>query len=618
MIRHRFLGVPLALTLLAPTTFSVHAAATADEVFCGVAVPGYTTTRLTNNQKYNALITPLENNRAAWLEISLDDFETGKLVYFDGRTQRTLSERVAMDHGRGGFVAAGSDKIAWQENMGGDRLDIFFFDGTNVTRLTRPDGDITNRGVSVDASGNVAWVRTLSDPAPSASGGSTPTQLYGESRVMLWDGRSIQTVSPANRSATDRGVLYSTTLSHGALTWIAIESSQAHSNQADDRYSVYRYKDGVLSSHLLSDLPGGNYFFNYHLTDTGIVYEPKTTSADHLVYRSYTWATDTTTDIMHIPGSSDASFVANANRFGSTVFSPETKTYLWTGTEQREIGRLRPSSYPGHLNTSDIRSDGSSVLYTENTNSPSHLNQTFLYTVASGTFLPFTNTSESGGVLDARFGSGDEVYWTVFSSTTYRPTISQPTDICVARPVSTTTTKSDHTIKKTPEKSSPAPKTSSQDTCSDETKDAYTRTMHEAGQALKSSALVSFDVQVGYRLKASTNRTRLPSVRAALADARKKLVRDLDEIVTNQQETIINQLEDIKTPSSRSVSFTAFDTSWKTMTNSLLQYASSQDKKSILRILSARKTEIVDRYRATQSEMYTNTKHTLNICQLEQ
>lgn len=615
MTPSRLVSVPLAFALLTPTAFSAHAAATTDGDFCGVAVPGYTVTRLTNNQKLNTSVTPLENGKAAWLELSADGSGTGKLIYFDGTNRQTLSERVDMDHGRGGFVAAGSGKIAWEENMGGDRLDIFFFDGTSVTRLTRPDGDITNRGVSVNESGNVAWVRTLSDPTPGAPSGSTPTQLYGESRVMLWDGRSIQTISPANRSATDRGVFYSTTFSHGALTWIAIESSQAHANPSDDRYSVYRYKDGALTSHILSDLPGGSYFFNYVLTDTGIIYEPKPLSTSDLVYRSYQWATNSTTDLTRIPGGSDSSFVAQSDRFGSTVFSPQIKTYFWTGTEQREVGHLTPASYSGHLNTDDIRSDGGSVLYTANSNSPTNPSQIFTYSVANNTLSQFTNTSGTGGALGAQFGNNGEIYWTVFSSTAY-----QPTDICVARPVSTTAPGSGSVKKTSPTETAPAPTstpTIEEGSCSEESSSSYTRTLDEAGQALKSSALVSFDVQASYRLKATINKNRLPSVKIALNDARKKLVTDLDAVLAAQHRTNQTRLNNGGKVFSDASSLAAFDTAWKTMTNALLPYASAQDKKSINRVLSTKKSDILSQYRAVQSEMYANTAFILNACQLE-
>lgn len=595
----------MSLSLIYALPSSAFAATTSDAAFCAVSVPGYTTERLTNNHRYNTSLIPLENGHAVWLELQEGGAGPGKLIYFDGRSQRVLTENADTDNGRGGIAAAGSNKVAWEENTGGGRLDIFFFDGARIARLTSPDGDVTNRGVSVDASGKVAWVRTISDP----TNGSSPTQAYGESRVMLWDGVSARAISEANRSASNSGIFYRTTFSNGALTWIAIEAAQAHSNQGEDRYSAYLYRDGTLRSHVLSDLPAGNYFFNYTLTDTDVVYQPKTTSdTDAGLYRSYNWATDTTTDIARFSPGSDASFVSRANRFGSTVFSP-SKTYLWTGSELREPSRLKPSQYNGLLSTSDIKSDGSSVLYGAYTNNSPVLSQIFKYDVASNTLSQFTNTSGSRGAAHAWFGSNGEMYWNVYSSDTY-----QSTDICVARLSSSSTSiSSAPASKQVPNQ----PSTTTETACAEETVSDYIKTMDEAGQALKSSVLVSFDVQAGYRLRAALNKNRIKTVRTALTDARKTLETSLNALLIEQHKASETQSKDLKKDSPKAISFTSLDTAWNTMNRTLLAYASASDKKVINRILAQKKAEIINKYKTSQSETYANAKSIVNICSMQ-
>ncbi len=577
---------------------------------CALSAPGYTTSRLTHSRTGKNFLIPLEEGKAVWSEQPENGGAGGKIVYFDGTASRVLTEQGIAES----LSAAAPNKIVWTEKTGGEgsfRTDIFFFDGTRVARLTSPTGDITNYQPTVDASGKVAWVRRITDLRVDTSG-ATPQAVFGESRVMLFDGRTTQSISAS-------GEYNGPKFFNGSLVWAGVETSNRHQNSYDDLRSVYLWKEGVLRSHVLVDAGMGEWPM---LGSQGVVYGVQAPTSSEGMYRYYSWESDTTRDIGRYTYRFDPAAKAELTTFSWENIA-DSKTFFWTGSELKDVSRLISAPYQ-HLKTSDILSDGTKALYRAYTyddgartnGNPTWVNQVFTYDVGSNALTQFTNAPaprilEHGtGAPRAWFGKNGEIYWVVITpEADYRTN-----DICYARPASNIDTGSlpNSTTQTEP---SELDSISTEVTCSEEVIDEYKGSTDEAGQTLKQSSLAAFDIQVGYRLRATINKNRLSTVRTALNQARTKYERGLEAFITTQTRSLQTRVQNNPKSSSLPViELASFDTLWANANRSLLQYANTADKATINRVLLQAKTRITNQYKSAHQQNFTTFKQGRDVC----
>lgn len=585
-----------------------------EDSLCALHVSGYTASRLTRNRAGKYFVVPLEEGRAVWTEQPENGAPGGKIILFNGTNQRVLTEQGIA----GSLSAAASDKIVWQEKTGGEgsfRTDIFFFDGTRVRRLTSPDGDLTNFQPTVNASGKVAWVRRISDLRVDTSG-TTPRTVFGESRIMMFDGRTTRSVSEAGD--------YNAPKFFGeSLSWSGIENAQQHQNGLENRRSVYLLEGSRLRSHVLADAPAMSEW--PILGERGVIYGVQAPTSSEGMYRYYDWSTDATRDVGRYTFAMDPESVLGSRAYTWRNES-DSRTSFWTGSLLREVSRLLPTAYQ-HLKAVDISVDDGKALYqaytyedgSKTNGNPTWTGQIFSYDVSGNVLTQFTNApsprvvERRTGATRAWYGNNGEVYWVVATpETDYRTN-----DLCYARPAKAGVPDAS-SVDSSDEVAAPDASSSDMSCDEEEMEGNYVDAMKEAGKVLKQASLTAFDRQVEYRVRAVINKNRLNTVKNALRQARTKFEQGMDAFISSQTRSLQTKMQN--NPDSTlapTLTLTQLNTAWTNATRSLLLYANSADKAVITRVLTQAKTAATNQYKAKNQEHFSAFQQDREVCQEE-
>lgn len=484
-----------SMAIIAPPT-------TTEATLCKLATPGYTTTRLTQTpSSQEGMVIAFNQGNAVWMEYPANGGGGyGKVILFDGVNKRTLSEQATA------LSASSPDKIVWNERTspGSNRLDVFFFNGRSVTRLTSPDNDLTNHSPTIDNQGRVAWIRSISELRVESSTTAPPRVIFGESRVMLYENGSTRAISAAGEY--NKPQFFNT-----RLTWTGIENTRRHQNSQEDRRSVFSWMNNNLNTHELTDanindtLP--------FITESGVFYATNRSDNNNML-RYYDIANDTTKDITPYTDAFDIQAYAKGEMIGWEKWSRlANSSYLWTGSEVRRLESLFPER---RVYVKDIHSDRNQVFLRVEQFRPNDTTNG-LSTISSQIYLYNTRTNSASQITDAPapfinekatgasepvFGKGGDFYWSVATAESNYRTV----DLCFAKRSVNTENPTTNSSAATPNSSSSSLNTPSTNTAQGEMLSAY-----EAANC--EEAINSLEAEGHFNLPASWKRINVTAGR---------------------------------------------------------------------------------------------------------
>lgn len=563
-----------SLLLLVPSSITPTYAATPVSDLCAIALPGYRSTRLTNSKTGKYLLFPFEKNTIAWTEEPENGGAEGKLILSTNGPVRVLTTKAITQTVR----AAGKNLLVWLEKTSGQRTDVFFFDGETVKKLTNETEGLYQRTPSVGDDGTVAWIRINRELSIQTAEGILPKTIFDDQRVMAYK------TGAAAKDLSGPGLFAAVTvLKNGRVAWAGTELSQRSADWEKNPRSGFLWDGANVKS---TRLVGSSMTEWPAFNDEGFIY-PTQAPLGGSKYR-FTSYENITKDLGDIPGSVDPDPLNKAGGFAWTSWGrTSSRTFSWNGAVTKELTSLLPTGFD-RLNQLDIHPTNGSLLVKaftyedgqQKAQLPTWHHQIFQYTPSSNTFTRLTQAPGLGvdqrrtGATHGWYGREGEIYWAVTTPESgYRTN-----DLCVARP-STSPLPASET--NPPAEDVASEETSTDESCSMDTLEAYEQAIFQANKSLHTRTLKAFDDQVPFRLQATLNRGRVASVRNALNASRTTLAKELSQAlkIGTEYTEVLN--DEAPIPASFAI---PYNRAFLKAKNVLLRYATVKDRVVIERV----------------------------------
>ncbi len=384
---------PLLLVLFIFSSFVPPAfgAEADDQKLCAVKIPGYTTARITNSKTWKHNIIPLENGAAAWEE-QTPDGKAGRVVFYDGVSEKTLAEKGHT------MSAAGKNKVVWLQSVSESAFinDVFYFDGVSVKQLTNSTKDDINYSPKIDALGNIAWISMID----SLVG-------VGSSSIKYFNTKTTQTIS------SYLGFYNSLTFTSKGIEWMGVKEQSVDSD--------------ILKTHSV--------WANGALIETQMPFisAQEKIESDYIFYFDYVGGLLQNNIKAYNKNTKKESHLGIGTEFAEEKISKDNllgwlddideKTFFWDGSDTKNLNTLLKAPF-NKMTLVSFSEDKKTVLadvdeYVEKEDFTFVSKyQTFIYDLEKETLTQFTNapvTSASGvsGATGARYGKNGDIYWTV-------------------------------------------------------------------------------------------------------------------------------------------------------------------------------------------------------------
>jgi hypothetical protein len=389
----KFAPILLILFLFGSFVPPVFATQADDQKLCAVKIPGYTTARITNSKTWKHNVVPLENGAAAWEE-QTPDGEVGRVVLYNGVSEKTLAEK---GHA---MSAAGANKVVWLESVGGSSFisDVYYFDGTTVKKLTTSSNDEVNYDPIIDTLGNIAWINMRVDSVVGV----------GSSSIKYFNTKTTQTIS------SYLGFYNSLTFTSSGAEWMGVKDQTSGS---EEKKTHSLWSGGNLTEIMMPQVSEQeniekDYIFYIADTDGGLsrgntkVYNKKTKAVSQLG-----------------TGTEFAQEKISKDNLLSWLDDYEEKTFLWDGSKTKNLSTLLKAPFNNMVLVSFSNDKKTALADVDEYIEKEDLeyvskNQTFIYDLEKETLTQFTDApvnSASGisGATGARHGKNSDIYWTV-------------------------------------------------------------------------------------------------------------------------------------------------------------------------------------------------------------